>query len=227
MPELPDITVYIDALAARILGQKLERIRLASPFLLRTVTPPLEAAAGRTVRELRRVGKRIAVGLDENYWLVLHLMIAGRLHWQPAPAQLPAGQAVRPAGSDPDCSAGGQDGKCTNTTGLANGANQVFTVHVTVGASVADGTHLLNTATVTSDAYPSRTCYGRVDFIYPEVDMSTRTAKVRLVFRNPELKLTPGMFVNVDLKIPLGRHITIPASGVFHTGTRNSVCAAQ
>ena len=88
MPELPDITVYIDALAARILGQKLERIRLASPFLLRTVTPPLEAAAGRTVRELRRVGKRIAVGLDENYWLVLHLMIAGRLHWQPAPAQL-------------------------------------------------------------------------------------------------------------------------------------------
>ena len=88
MPELPDITVYIDALEARILGQKLERIRLASPFLLRTVTPPLEAAAGRTVRELRRVGKRIAVGLDENYWLVLHLMIAGRLHWQPAPAQL-------------------------------------------------------------------------------------------------------------------------------------------
>ena len=88
MPELPDITVYIEALEARILGQKLERIRLASPFLLRTVTPPLEAAAGRTVRELRRVGKRIAVGLDENYWLVLHLMIAGRLHWQPAPAQL-------------------------------------------------------------------------------------------------------------------------------------------
>jgi len=76
-------------------------------------------------------------------------------------------------------------------------------------------------ATVTSDAYPGRTFYGRVDFIYPEVDMSTRTAKVRLVFRNPGLKLTPGMFVNVNLKIPLGRHIAIPASGVFHTGTRN------
>src|SRR5690348_4707856 len=78
-------------------------------------------------------------------------------------------------------------------------------------------------ATITSDAYPGRTFYGRVDFIYPEVDMSTRTAKVRLVFRNPGLKLTPGMFVNVDLKIPLGRHVTIPASGVFHTGTRNVV----
>ena len=78
-------------------------------------------------------------------------------------------------------------------------------------------------ATVTSDAYPGRTFYGRVDFIYPEVNMSTRTVKVRLVFRNPGLKLTPGMFVNVNLKIPLGRHIAIPASGVFHTGTRNIV----
>jgi membrane fusion protein, copper/silver efflux system len=78
-------------------------------------------------------------------------------------------------------------------------------------------------ATVTSDAYPDRSFYGRVDFTYPEVDMSTRTVKVRLVFRNPGLKLTPGMFVNVDLKTSLGRHITIPASGVFHTGTRNIV----
>jgi RND family efflux transporter MFP subunit len=76
-------------------------------------------------------------------------------------------------------------------------------------------------ATVTSDAYPGRTFYGRVDFIYPEVDMSTRTVKVRLVFSNPGLKLTPGMFVNVDMKIPLGRHLAIPASGVFHTGERN------
>jgi membrane fusion protein, copper/silver efflux system len=75
-------------------------------------------------------------------------------------------------------------------------------------------------ASVTSDAYPGRTFYGRVDFIYPEVDMSTRTAKVRLEFSNPGLKLTPGMFVNVDLKIPLGRQLAIPASGVFHTGTR-------
>jgi len=78
-------------------------------------------------------------------------------------------------------------------------------------------------ATVTSDAYPGRTFNGRVDFIYPEVDMSTRTIKVRLIFRNPGLKLTPGMFVNVSLKIPLGRRLAIPVTGVFHTGTRNIV----
>lgn len=80
-----------------------------------------------------------------------------------------------------------------------------------------------NAATVTSDAYPGRMFNGRVDFIYPEVDMNTRTAKVRLVFSNPGLKLTPGMFVNVDMKIPLGRRLAIPSTGVFHTGTRNIV----
>jgi len=79
------------------------------------------------------------------------------------------------------------------------------------------------TATVSSDAYPGRTFSGRVDFVYPEVNMSTRTVKVRLVFRNPGLKLTPGMFVNVSLNVSLGRHIAIPASGVFHTGTRSIV----
>jgi Cu(I)/Ag(I) efflux system membrane fusion protein/cobalt-zinc-cadmium efflux system membrane fusion protein len=78
-------------------------------------------------------------------------------------------------------------------------------------------------ATVTSDAYPGVSFYGRVEFIYPEVDMSTRTAKVRLVFANPGMKLTPGMFVNVNLKIPLGRQLAIPATGVFHTGTRDIV----
>jgi membrane fusion protein, copper/silver efflux system len=78
-------------------------------------------------------------------------------------------------------------------------------------------------ATVTSDAYPGRTFNGRVDFMYPEVDMATRTAKVRLVFSNPGLKLTPGMFVNVDMKVQLGRHVAIPAAGVFHTGMRNIV----
>src|SRR5215469_8634684 len=81
MPELPDITIYIDALENRILGRKLERVRLVSPFLLRTVTPPLESAFGREVVELRRLGKRIAIGLEGEIWLVLHLMIAGRLHW--------------------------------------------------------------------------------------------------------------------------------------------------
>ena len=83
MPELPDISVYIEALDKRIVGQRLERVRLASPFLLRTVDPPLRSVEGKQVHELRRVGKRIAVGLDEDLWLVLHLMIAGRLHWKP------------------------------------------------------------------------------------------------------------------------------------------------
>lgn len=78
-------------------------------------------------------------------------------------------------------------------------------------------------ATVTTDTYPGRTFYGRVDFVYPEVNMDTRTTKVRLVFQNPELKLTPGMFVNVTLKVPMGRRLAIPVPGVFHTGTRNVV----
>jgi len=82
VPELPDIVVYIDALNKRILGQTLERVRLASPFLLRTVDPPLRAAEGKPVRALRRVGKRIAIGVEGDLWLVLHLMIAGRLHWR-------------------------------------------------------------------------------------------------------------------------------------------------
>jgi formamidopyrimidine-DNA glycosylase len=88
MPELPDITIYIEALGRRILGQPLSRIRVQSPFLLRTYDPPLESVFGKTVRELRRLGKRIALGLDDDYWIMLHLMIAGRLHWKPAGANL-------------------------------------------------------------------------------------------------------------------------------------------
>jgi formamidopyrimidine-DNA glycosylase len=90
MPELPDITLYLEALEPRILGQPLQGVRLASPFLLRTVDPPIKATHGRRVRALRRLGKRIALGLEpgpgedeqDELWLVLHLMIAGRLHWQ-------------------------------------------------------------------------------------------------------------------------------------------------
>lgn len=82
MPELPDVVVYIEALEKRILGQLLERVRVASPFLLRTAEPPLSNAEGRTVVQLRRLGKRICIGLENNLWLVLHLMIAGRLHWR-------------------------------------------------------------------------------------------------------------------------------------------------
>jgi formamidopyrimidine-DNA glycosylase len=82
VPELPDIAAYIHALQPRIVEQRLEGVRLGSPFLLRTAQPPLRDADGHVVRELRRVGKRIAIGLDNNMWLVLHLMIAGRLHWR-------------------------------------------------------------------------------------------------------------------------------------------------
>jgi len=82
MPELPDISAYIVALESRISAQNLERVRLGSPFLLRTVEPPLASASGRSVEKLRRVGKRIAIGLEGDLWLVLHLMIAGRLHWK-------------------------------------------------------------------------------------------------------------------------------------------------
>jgi formamidopyrimidine-DNA glycosylase len=82
MPELPDVTVYIEALRARIVGFKLKSVVVRSPFLLRSATPPLSAAHGRTVHEVRRVGKQIAIGLEGGLWLVSHLKIAGRLHWQ-------------------------------------------------------------------------------------------------------------------------------------------------
>ncbi len=88
MPELPDILVYLEALEARLLAQTLERVRIASPFLLRSFEPSVDEVRGKTVRELRRLGKRIAIGLDGDLWLVLHLMIAGRLHWKPAGAKL-------------------------------------------------------------------------------------------------------------------------------------------
>src|SRR6201987_3163268 len=88
MPELPDITAYIAALEPRIMGQKLERVRLGSPFLLRTVQPALASAEGRVVEKLRRIGKRIAIGVEGDLWLVLHLMIAGRLHWKARDAKL-------------------------------------------------------------------------------------------------------------------------------------------
>src|SRR5258708_39467158 len=81
MPELPDIAVYIEALEKRILGARPERVRIFSPFLLRTFEPPVASVEGRKVVELRRMGKRICIGVEGGIWLVLHLMIAGRLHW--------------------------------------------------------------------------------------------------------------------------------------------------
>jgi formamidopyrimidine-DNA glycosylase len=94
MPELPDIAAYISALEPRIVGQPLERVRVAGISLLRTAQPPLASAEGRTVRHLRRIGKRIAFGLDGDLWLVLHLMIAGRLHWRPPGAKLAGRQSL-------------------------------------------------------------------------------------------------------------------------------------
>jgi formamidopyrimidine-DNA glycosylase len=94
MPELPDIAAYISALQPRLVGQTLEKVRLASVFLLRTVDPPLEAVEGHKVVALRRVGKRIAIGVEGDVWAVLHLMIAGRLHWKPAQAKLAGRNAL-------------------------------------------------------------------------------------------------------------------------------------
>jgi len=94
MPELPDISAYIAALEPRVVGQPLEHVRLQSAFLLRTAHPPLAEAEGRVVRELRRIGKRIAIGLEDDLWLVLHLMIAGRLHWRAPEAKLAGRQTL-------------------------------------------------------------------------------------------------------------------------------------
>lgn len=94
MPELPDITAYITALEARVLGQLLEHVRLGSLFVLRTVDPPVASTEGKVVREIRRIGKRIAIGVDQNLWLVIHLMIAGRLHWKAAGTKLAGRNAL-------------------------------------------------------------------------------------------------------------------------------------
>jgi formamidopyrimidine-DNA glycosylase len=96
MPELPDITIYIEALEKRILHTRLQRVQLASPFLLRTAAPPISAMEGKALVELRRLGKRICVGFEDDLWMVLHLMIAGRLHWKEPAAR--AAAVARPSG---------------------------------------------------------------------------------------------------------------------------------
>ncbi len=97
MPEYPDIVVYLEALEKRIMGRTLERVSIASPFLLRTAVPPISSVEGRKVSGLRRLGKRICFGLDEDLWLVLHLMIAGRLHWKDGAVVRPSATARRSA----------------------------------------------------------------------------------------------------------------------------------
>jgi formamidopyrimidine-DNA glycosylase len=88
MPELPDVVVYVEALGARIVGHTLRRVSIRGPFLLRSTTPPVESVQGKKVREVRRVGKRIAIGFEGDLWLAIHLMIAGRLHWRTSSAKL-------------------------------------------------------------------------------------------------------------------------------------------
>jgi formamidopyrimidine-DNA glycosylase len=94
MPELPDIIVYIEHLRTRLIGQVLQRVRLASPFVLRSVDPPIDALAGKKVIAIRRLGKRMAIGLDDDLFIVLHLMIAGRLHWKEPASALPKKYAL-------------------------------------------------------------------------------------------------------------------------------------
>lgn len=89
MPELPDVTVYLEAIHDRVVGQALDQIRILSPFLLRTFEPPVEAVVGRKAVELHRLGKRIAIGFEGDLWLVVHLMIAGRFHWKDKGAKPP------------------------------------------------------------------------------------------------------------------------------------------
>src|SRR5262245_45498870 len=92
MPELPDITVYIEALEARIIGQAVQDVKIENPFVLRSVQPPIQKIVGARVTEIRRMGKRIVIGFEGDLWLVIHLMIAGRLRWR-----APGGSVVRPA----------------------------------------------------------------------------------------------------------------------------------
>jgi formamidopyrimidine-DNA glycosylase len=89
MPELPDVTVYVELIAAKTTGRKIERVRIASPFVVRSVDPPVRDVEGKMVREIRRIGKRIAIGLDDDLWIVIHLMIAGRFRWLKPGAKIP------------------------------------------------------------------------------------------------------------------------------------------
>lgn len=89
MPELPDVTVYVERIAAKTLGEALERVRIANPFVVRSVDPSIYEIEGKTIREVRRIGKRIAIGLDDDLWIVIHLMIAGRFRWLKPGAKIP------------------------------------------------------------------------------------------------------------------------------------------
>jgi formamidopyrimidine-DNA glycosylase len=135
MPELPDVVVYVDALRRRILGSVLQRVTIRAPFLLRSVTPPVEAVHGKTARDVRRVGKRIAIGLDDGLWLVIHLMIAGRLHWFPAIA---GGKAPKTGAKNVLAVFEFDSGSLVLTEA---GSQRRAALHVTVGDDGLDGLH--------------------------------------------------------------------------------------
>ena len=139
MPKLPDITVYIEALERRIVGAPLEKVRLASPFLLRSVDPPLAAVEGKAVTHLRRLGKRIVIGLEEDLFLVLHLMIAGRLWWKDAGAAIPGGKRGLAAFDFPEgCLILTEAGTKKRTSLYVVASEAALAAHDPGGADVAD-----------------------------------------------------------------------------------------
>jgi len=129
MPELPDVAVYIEALESRVVGQTLRRVRVNGAFLLRTVDPPLSDVEGKTVTGVRRVGKRIAIGLERDLWLVIRLMIAGRLHWRAPGAKL-GGRLAKPVGKKMLAAFDFDDGSLTLTEA---GAKRRASLHVVRG----------------------------------------------------------------------------------------------
>jgi len=137
MPELPDIVVYIEALEQRILHHTLERVRLSGPYLLRTVTPPIQELEGKRVRGLRRIGKRIAMGFDQDYWLVLHLMIAGRLHWRDRGPATPGRSAKKLSARSREMAAFEFDSGCLTLSEA--GSRKRASIHVVAGAGKLAG----------------------------------------------------------------------------------------
>ncbi|SPE25977.1 DNA-formamidopyrimidine glycosylase [Acidobacteriia bacterium SbA2] len=135
MPELPDIVVYIEALERRILYHKLESVRLSGPYLLRTAAPSIQELEGKRVQGLRRIGKRIAMGFDGDYWLVLHLMIAGRLHWRDRTAARPPAKKL--AARSRDVAAFDFDSGCLTLSEA--GTRKRASIHVVAGAEKLAG----------------------------------------------------------------------------------------
>jgi len=135
MPELPDIVVYIEALERRILYHRLESVRLSGPYLLRTAAPPIQELEGKRVQGLRRIGKRIAMGFDGDYWLVLHLMIAGRLHWRDRTAARPPAKKL--AARSRDVAAFDFDSGCLTLSEA--GSRKRASIHVLAGAEKLAG----------------------------------------------------------------------------------------